>query len=80
MLRNGTEGRKEYGDAVEEASTMTVKDIQSVVNSKEDAVAAVVLLDQLPRNMFRGMEAAKVPHYSGEVDGTNDRLIMSMTL
>lgn len=41
---------------------MTVKDIDSIVESKEDAVAAVVLLDQLPRNMFRGMEAAKVFH------------------
>jgi len=41
---------------------MTVKDIDRVVESKEDAVAAVVLLDQLPRNMFRGMEAAKVSH------------------
>jgi uncharacterized protein (DUF924 family) len=55
-------GRKEYGAAVEEASKMTVKDIDSIVESKEDAVAAVVLLDQLPRNMFRGMEAAKVFH------------------
>jgi hypothetical protein len=54
--------RKEYGAAVEEASKMTVKDIDSIVESKEDAVAAVVLLDQLPRNMFRGMEAAKVFH------------------
>jgi uncharacterized protein (DUF924 family) len=52
--------RKEYGAAVEEASKMTVKDIDNIVESKEDAVAAVVLLDQLPRNMFRGMEAAKV--------------------
>jgi uncharacterized protein (DUF924 family) len=41
---------------------MTLKDIDSIVESKEDAVAAVVLLDQLPRNMFRGMEAAKVFH------------------
>lgn len=41
---------------------MTVKDIDRIVESKEDAVAAVVLLDQLPRNMFRGMEAAKVFH------------------
>jgi hypothetical protein len=55
-------GRKEYGAAVEEASKMTVKEIDSIVESKEDAVAAVVLLDQLPRNMFRGMEAAKVFH------------------
>jgi len=39
---------------------MSVKEIDQVVESKEDAVAAVVLLDQLPRNMFRGMEAAKV--------------------
>jgi hypothetical protein len=54
--------RKEYGAAVEEASKMTMKDIDSIVESKEDAVAAVVLLDQLPRNMFRGMEAAKVFH------------------
>jgi len=56
------DGRKEYGAAVEEASKMTVKDIDSIVESREDAVAAVVLLDQLPRNMFRGMEAAKVFH------------------
>jgi uncharacterized protein (DUF924 family) len=55
-------GRKEYGAAVEEASKMTVKDIDSIVESKEDAVAAVVLLDQLPRNMLRGVEAAKVFH------------------
>jgi hypothetical protein len=55
-------GRKEYGAAVEEASKMTVKEIDNIVESKEDAVAAVVLLDQLPRNMFRGMEAAKVFH------------------
>jgi len=41
---------------------MTIKEIDSVVKSREDAVAAVVLLDQLPRNMFRGMEAAKVYH------------------
>jgi uncharacterized protein (DUF924 family) len=54
--------RKEYGDAVEEASKMTYKEVESIVDSKEDAVAAVVLLDQLPRNMFRGMEAAKVFH------------------
>jgi uncharacterized protein (DUF924 family) len=54
--------RKEYGAAVEEASKMTVKDIDNIVESKEDAMAAVVLLDQLPRNMFRGMEAAKVFH------------------
>ena len=54
------DGRKEYGAAVEEASKMTVKEIDSIVESREDAVAAVVLLDQLPRNMFRGMEAAKV--------------------
>jgi uncharacterized protein (DUF924 family) len=52
--------RKEYGHAVEEASKMTAKEIGNIVESKEDAVAAVVLLDQLPRNMFRGMEAAKV--------------------
>ena len=39
---------------------MSAKEIDQVVESKEDAVAAVVLLDQLPRNMFRGMEAAKV--------------------
>ena len=56
------DGRKEYGDAVEEASKMTVKEIDSIVESREDAVAAVVLLDQLPRNMFRGIEAAKVCH------------------
>jgi uncharacterized protein (DUF924 family) len=54
--------RKEYGAAVEEASKMTVKEIDNIVESKEDAVAAVVLLDQLPRNMFRGVEAAKVFH------------------
>jgi uncharacterized protein (DUF924 family) len=41
---------------------MTVKEIDNIVESKEDAVAAVVLLDQLPRNMFRGVEAAKVFH------------------
>jgi uncharacterized protein (DUF924 family) len=38
---------------------MSVEEIDCVVESREDAVAAVVLLDQLPRNMFRGKEAAK---------------------
>lgn len=52
--------RKYYGPAVEEASSMSVEEIDQVVESREDAVAAVVLLDQLPRNMFRGKKAAKV--------------------
>jgi uncharacterized protein (DUF924 family) len=39
---------------------MSVGEIEKVVESPEDAVAAVILLDQLPRNMFRGKEAAKV--------------------
>jgi uncharacterized protein (DUF924 family) len=51
--------RKDYGEAVEEASSMSIEEIDKVVESREDAVAAVVLLDQLPRNMFRGKEAAK---------------------
>ena len=57
---NSLTSRKEYGPAVEEASTMSVEEIDQVVESREDAVAAVVLLDQLPRNMFRGKEATKV--------------------
>lgn len=57
---NSLTSRKEYGPAVEEASNMSVEEIDQVVESREDAVAAVVLLDQLPRNMFRGKEAAKV--------------------
>jgi hypothetical protein len=34
--------------------------IGDVGQTPEEAVATIVLLDQLPRNMYRGMEAAKV--------------------
>lgn len=34
--------------------------ISDVGQTPEEAVATIVLLDQLPRNMYRGMEAAKV--------------------
>jgi uncharacterized protein (DUF924 family) len=39
---------------------MDTSSIKAVAESPEEAVATVILLDQLPRNMFRGMEAAKV--------------------
>lgn len=39
---------------------MTASEIDTLVQSPNDAVAAVILLDQIPRNIFRGKEAAKV--------------------
>jgi hypothetical protein len=39
---------------------MGVDEIQEIVETPEDAVAAVVLLDQITRNIYRGDLAAKV--------------------
>jgi hypothetical protein len=39
---------------------MGVGEIQGIVETPEDAVAAVVLLDQITRNIYRGDLAAKV--------------------
>lgn len=35
-------------------------EIRKVATSSDEEVAAVILLDQIPRNVFRGMEAHKV--------------------
>lgn len=45
---------------MEEAGLMSPDEIDKIVKSKEEAVGAVLLLDQIPRNIFRGKEAAKV--------------------
>ena len=35
-------------------------EIRKVATSSDEEVAAVILLDQIPRNVFRGLEAHKV--------------------
>ncbi|RSH82953.1 hypothetical protein EHS25_005662 [Saitozyma podzolica] len=52
--------KDKYGRAVEGVGQMGVDEIQGIVETPEDAVAAVVLLDQITRNIYRGDLAAKV--------------------
>lgn len=39
---------------------MSMEQIMHVASTPKDALAAVVLLDQIPRNVYRGQEAVKV--------------------
>lgn len=48
------------GPALEEINTKSIDDIQSVIKTPDDAVASVILLDQMPRNIFRGDQAVRV--------------------
>jgi uncharacterized protein (DUF924 family) len=39
---------------------MSVDEIRQVAQTADQEVATVILLDQIPRNVFRGMDAGKV--------------------
>lgn len=52
--------RTNYANAAQAALGMSVADIRRVAQEPLEEVAAVILLDQIPRNVFRGMEARKV--------------------
>jgi uncharacterized protein (DUF924 family) len=50
--------RESFGGAVEHARSLNTGQIEEMVTGPEEAVGAIILLDQMPRNIFRG-EAAK---------------------
>lgn len=52
--------RADYGPAVEEAKSMSQEEFMSLVETPQEALSAVVLLDQMPRNIYRGLEAVQV--------------------
>jgi len=52
--------RQKYGSAVEEASRSSTEDLLQFVKNEEDALAVLLLVDQVPRNIYRGREAQKV--------------------
>lgn len=52
--------RTAYLPALQDAERMSVDEIRKVATSSDEEVAAVILLDQIPRNVFRGLEAHKV--------------------
>ncbi|KAI9633777.1 uncharacterized protein MKK02DRAFT_38436 [Dioszegia hungarica] len=52
--------REKYASAVKEAEGLSPEEVGRIVQTPEEAVGAVLLLDQIPRNIFRGTEAAKV--------------------
>jgi uncharacterized protein (DUF924 family) len=52
--------RDKYASAVTEAGGLSPDELGKIVQTPEEAVGAVLLLDQIPRNIFRGREAAKV--------------------
>lgn len=52
--------RSEYGSAVEAARSMRVDEIEAIIETPQDALSAIVLLDQMPRNIFRGPETGQV--------------------
>lgn len=43
-----------------EAEHLDVDQLEQIVTEPKEAVALVVLLDQIPRNIFRGDEAKRV--------------------
>ena len=55
-----TDSRKQYGPAAESALVMSVAEIRGIAKEPMEEVAAVILLDQIPRNIYRGSEAKKV--------------------
>lgn len=57
------EPRDKYGPAMREAGQMSTEEIDKYAQSPEDAVAVVLLLDQIPRNIFRESEASEVSMY-----------------
>lgn len=60
----------QYLPALKDAAGMTVDEIRGVAGgSADEELAAVILLDQIPRNVFRGMEAAKVGPWSRREKG-----------
>ena len=59
-LRVGLNDRQKYAEAAEDAVSQNVSEIMRVVNSPQEAVGAVLLLDQIPRNIFRGSAAQTV--------------------
>jgi len=51
--------KSKYAKAVEEASTKTSQELLDMVHSPDDALNMLLLLDQVPRNIYRGSEASK---------------------
>ena len=49
--------REKYGPAAEAARHLSVDEIRQIAKEKNEEVAAVILLDQIPRNIFRNEQA-----------------------
>lgn len=60
LVEDGLTKREKYASAVKEAEGLSPEEVGRIVQTPEEAVGAVLLLDQIPRNIFRGTEAAKV--------------------
>jgi hypothetical protein len=52
--------RLHFGQAVEEAGTLDILEIRSTISTPSEAIAAVILLDQVTRDIYRGDQAVKV--------------------
>lgn len=52
--------REHFAPAVEAASSLSANDLAALVGAdKESALSLILLLDQIPRNIYRGAEAKK---------------------
>jgi uncharacterized protein (DUF924 family) len=51
--------RVTYQEAVQEALQIGQPGLQNIATTPEEAVASVILMDQVPRNIYRGKEAIK---------------------
>lgn len=61
----GSDRRKEYGPAAEAALQLSIAEIRQIAQEPIEEVAAVILLDQIPRNIYRGKDAHKVRRVRG---------------
>jgi hypothetical protein len=52
--------RLHFGQAIVEAENLDILEIRSTINTPSEAVAAVILLDQVTRDIYRGEQSVKV--------------------
>jgi uncharacterized protein (DUF924 family) len=53
-------GSERYAAAAKSAVELSVSEIRQIAKEPMEEVAAVILLDQIPRNIYRGKEAKQV--------------------
>lgn len=70
-------GSERYAAAAKSAVELSVSEIRQIAKEPMEEVAAVILLDQIPRNIYRGKEAKQVSR-STRLDSFGPRIELSL--